>query len=197
VGRLSYGGGHAQPNLGYRAAAEHYDSTSNLGALVRAGEDEHGIWVAGALVPEADEAAVRVMRATPLSGDWRRIGGNLEMVAALHVNTAGFPIPRVLMASAVSGFPEDQDVLSLVSAGTVPLHAGEDADAGQVLPPGVDMEQFGRAIARGIRAEEQEAAFRAEREGVWRELVASATTDDLTADYHEAVGDLLVALVQE
>jgi len=198
VGRLTYGGGHAQPNLGYRAAAEHYDSTSHLGALVRAGENKFGIWVAGALAPDVDEAGVRAMRAAPLSGDWRRIGGNLEMVAALHVNTAGFPIPRVLMASAISGLPEDQEVLSLVSAGTVPLHAGEDDEhAGQVLPPGVDMEQFGRAIARGIRAEEQEAAFRAEREGVWRELVASATTDDLTADYHEAVGDLLVALVQE
>lgn len=194
VGRLSYGGGHAQPNLGYRAAAEHYDSTSSLGALVRAGEDQYGIWVAGALVPEADEAAVRTMRATPLSGDWRRIGGNLEMVAALHVNTAGFPIPRVLTASTVSGeYEGEDDVLSLVSAGVLwTEQPGDSVTAG--LP--VDAEALGRAIARGMLAEQQERARRDARAVEWAELVAAARTEDRSADYDEAMGDLLVALVE-
>jgi hypothetical protein len=187
VGRLTYGGGHAAPNLGFRAAAEHYDRTSNLGALVRAGEDQHGIWVAGAVVPEADDAAVRVMRATPLSGDWRRVGGNLEMVAALHVNTAGFPIPRVLTAGA------GDEQISLVAAGALPQIDDEELTAsGGPL----DTDALGRAIARGMLAEQQEQAARAARAAEWTELVAAATQDDRRADYDEVMSGLLVALVE-
>jgi hypothetical protein len=195
VGRLTYGGGHAQPNLGYRAAAEHYDQTSNLGALVRAGEDAYGIWVAGALAPEADDAAVRAMRAAPLSGDWRRIGGNLEMVAALHVNTAGFPIPRMLAASAVSGFPEDEEILSLVAAGALPRVIDED-DAVTAAAT-IDPDALGRAIARGMLAEQAEAKQRDERAEEWGRLVAAATRADFQGDYDEVMSGLAVALAQE
>jgi hypothetical protein len=194
VGRLTYGGGHAQPNLGFRAAAEHYDRTSNLGALVRAGEDEYGIWVAGALVPEADEAALRVMRATPLSGDWRRVGGNLEMVAALHVNTAGFPIPRYVTASLDGGAPDEQEVLSLTSAGTLPV-LGDDA-AVLLASGSMDTEALGRAIARGMLAEQKALAEHDAKNAEWKTLVAAATADTCEADYHEAMGGLLVALVE-
>jgi len=200
VGRLSYGkGGHAGPNLGYRAAAEHYDSTTSLGALVRAGEDQFGIWVAGALVPEADDAAVRTMRATPLSGDWRRIGGNLEMMAALHVITPGFPIPRAMTASALDGsapFDEEEQVISLVAAGALPLVGDEDETVMAGAAP-LDTDALGRAIARGMLAEQQEAKARDARAAEWGELVAAATTVDRSADYDDAMGDLLVALVQE
>ena len=196
VGRLSYGGGHAAPNLGYRAAAEHYDSTSHLGATVRAGEDAYGIWVAGSVVPDADDEAIRVMRATPLSGDWRRIGGNLEMMAALHVNTPGFPIPRELVASAISGFPEDDEiVLSLTAAGALPR--GETPPGTALSAASVDTEELGRAIARGMLAEQQAAAARDARAAEWQQLVASASAEHSRADYDEALGDLLIALVQE
>jgi hypothetical protein len=195
VGRLTFGGGHAKPNLGYAAAAEHYDRTSHTGAYVRAGEDEYGIWVAGVLAPDADEDAVRQMRAAPLSGDWRRIGGNLEMVAALHVNTAGFPIPRVLMASAISGFPEDDEVMSLTSAGVLP-RVIDDADTVTASGP-VDYAELGRAIARGIAAEQQEAAALAAKQKQWSELVAAAKATDLADVYDEAVAGLLAALAEE
>jgi len=191
VGRLSYGkGGHAGPNLGYRAAAEHYDSTTSLGALVRAGEDQYGIWVAGALVPEADEAAIRTMRATPLSGDWRRVGANLEMVAALHVVTAGFPIPRAVTAS----IGQEEAVLSLVSAGV--LWTEQPGDSVTASLP-IDTEALGRAIARGMLAEQQEAVALSARAEEWRQLVAAATAVDLSADYDDAMGDLMAVLVQE
>jgi hypothetical protein len=146
--------------------------------------------VAGALNPEADEAAVRTMRAHPLSGDWRRIGGNLEMVAALHVNTAGFPIPRMLTASAADGAGEE--MLSLVAAGALPSVGDEDPSTLAAL----DTEELGRAIARGMLAEQQAATKRDARAAEWRELVAAATTDDRTADYDEVLGDLFVALVE-
>jgi hypothetical protein len=187
VGRLTYGGGHAQANLGYRAAAEHYDRTSNLGALVRAGEDAYGIWVAGTVAPDADDAAVRAMRAAPLSGDWRRIGGNLEMVAALHVNTAGFPIPRMLTAAG--------DVeMSLVAAGSL---AVLDETEAPVTAPGLDTEALGRAIARGMLAEQQAAAHREQVAAEWQELLAAATREDLSGDYDDVMRGLSVALAQE
>lgn len=94
VGRLTVGGGHANARDGVRAAAEHYDQTGATWAMVRAGEDEYGIWVAGQVHPDASEAQIRAGASAPLSGDWRRVGGNLELVAALSVSTPGFPVRR-------------------------------------------------------------------------------------------------------
>lgn len=94
VGRLTVGTGHADQALSARAAAEHYDDTGTCWALVRAGEDAHGIWISGVLHPEATDAQVREGLSAPLSGDWRSIGGHLELVAALSVNTPGFPVVR-------------------------------------------------------------------------------------------------------
>lgn len=198
VGRLTYGGGHAAPNLGFRAASEHYDRTSNTGAYVRAGEDEYGIWVAGMLAPDADESAVFKMRAAPLSGDWRNVGGNLEMVAALHVNTAGFPIPRYQLAASV--FDGEEEVHSLVAAGALP-RVIDESDAAPALTAGINTDELGRAIARAMADEnariEAEKAFRQEREGEWRELVAAATADDVVPDYDDALGDLMMVLAEE
>ncbi len=100
IGKITLGTGHADPRLGFRAAIDHYDDTGTVVADVRAGEDEHGIWIAGALRPTVDATGVRELRAAQLSGDWRRIDGHLEMVAALAVNVPGFPVqqPRALVA---------------------------------------------------------------------------------------------------
>jgi hypothetical protein len=49
-----------------------------------------------------------------LSGDWRRIGGNLELVAALAVNVPGFPVPRP------RGLVASGSMQSLVAAGMLP-----------------------------------------------------------------------------
>jgi hypothetical protein len=94
VGKLTVGGGHATPDAGYQAAAAHYDDVSTAVASVFAGEDEHGIWVAGYVIPGTPQERVDELLRSPLSGDWRRIGGNLEMIAAHAVNVPGFPIPR-------------------------------------------------------------------------------------------------------
>lgn len=92
VGRLTVGTGHAEHGLTAHAAAAHYDNTGTCWAYVRAGEDEIGIWVSGVLHPDATERQVREGLSAPLSGDWRSIGGHLELVAALSVNTPGFPV---------------------------------------------------------------------------------------------------------
>lgn len=112
VGHITLGTGHA-PTFGIdaRKALEHYDNTGTVVADVISGEDEHGIWVSGALRPGLPPARIRELRAAKLSGDWRRIGGQLRLVAFLAVNVPGFGVPR-LRAEI-----EDGRQLSLVASG--------------------------------------------------------------------------------
>jgi hypothetical protein len=114
VGKLTVGGGHAEPNAGFVAAAEHYDNVGTAVASVFAGEDEHGIWVAGRILPGVSHEAVSALQRSPISGDWRRIGGNLELVAAHAVNVPGFPVPRAKVRFSAG------DQLSLVAALVMP-----------------------------------------------------------------------------
>lgn len=95
AGRITLGTGHADEMASPAEALRHYDNTGTAAAFVTAGEDEYGIWVAGALAPGLSERQRVLLRASPLSGDWRRMGTSLELVAALAVNVAGFPIPKV------------------------------------------------------------------------------------------------------
>lgn len=95
VGHLTFNTGHAAMQANPKAAAEHYDNTGTVAADVRAGEDKFGIWVTGALRSHLTDEDIRAFRAAPLSGDWRRISGKLELVGALAVNVPGFPVPRV------------------------------------------------------------------------------------------------------
>jgi hypothetical protein len=109
VGQLTLAGGHASLQADARSAAKHYDDTASAIADVHAGEDDYGIYVAGSLRPEATEAQIRALRASAPSGDWRPIGGSLELVAVCQVNVPGFPIARALVASG--------KVFALVAAG--------------------------------------------------------------------------------
>jgi len=98
VGTLVAGPRHADAQLAFHAATQHYDDVDAAVARVVAGEDEFGIWVAGWLLPGAKPEAVETFRNSPISGDWRRVGGALEMIAVCSVNAAGFPVPRARVA---------------------------------------------------------------------------------------------------
>lgn len=113
VGHLTMGTGHAGPRDSANAAAEHYDNTGTVFSDVAAGEDAHGIWVAGALRPGITAEQVRVARSAPISGDWRTIRGSLELVGALAVNVPGFPVPRP------QGLLASGEVRSLQASGVV------------------------------------------------------------------------------
>lgn len=104
VGTLVAGPRHADPQLAFQAAAQHYDDPSAAVARVVAGEDEHGIWVAGWILPGATETAKQVFRTSPVSGDWRRVGGALELIAVCSVNAPGFPVPRARVAFGANAF---------------------------------------------------------------------------------------------
>jgi len=126
-GQITMECGHAPISAGARAAASHYDNTGTVVADVACGEDEHGIWIAGALRPGLSSTQVQALRAGALSGDWRAIGGSLELVAALVVNVPGFPIPRVGLAA--SGGVQS----SLVAAGIVVAEAGGSDDVAEFV----------------------------------------------------------------
>ena len=111
---------HAGLNLSAAAAKHHYENTGSAVCDIRVGDDNVGIWVAGALRPGVSKEKQRALRAAPLSGDWRGFGTNQELVAALAVNMAGFPIPQP--AGMVAGGM----MTALVAAGTLPLDAPRD-----------------------------------------------------------------------
>lgn len=93
TGVITVDTGHADETFASAASVRaHYDNTGAAAAVVRAGEDAFGVWFAGAMVPGSDEVTAQKLRRAPLSGDWRRIGGNLELVAALGVNRPAFAI---------------------------------------------------------------------------------------------------------
>jgi hypothetical protein len=123
VGKIVMDTRHANINLGYSAAALHYDNTGDEIAVIRCGEDDYGIWFSGALVPEATPQRVAKLRRSPLSGDWRREKGSLELTAALAVNAPAFPVYAI----------ENEEQLALVAAGTV----WYDEEPPQAPPTGI------------------------------------------------------------
>lgn len=104
------------------AAAAHYDNTGSAVAVVRAGEDQHGIWLRGKILPGTDDARIDELKRSSVSGDWRDIrhDGRLELVAALACNVPGFPIPRTETLVA-GGQP-----VGLVAAGMVRRKAPDE-----------------------------------------------------------------------
>lgn len=123
VGSVTIDTGHAADKMGVLPAISHYDNTGTTVAYVAAGEDAHGIWVAGTLRADATPEQVRALRAAPISGDWRKVGAGMELVAALGVNVPGFPVPRT--RALVAG----GQMQSLVAAGMLAPR--------QVIAPGL------------------------------------------------------------
>ena len=119
VGQITVGTGHAPLHYGASPAAEHYDNTGAAVADVAVGNDAHGIWVAGSVRPGADPLRVYELQAAgQVSGDWRRIGGQLRLVGLLAVNVPGFPVPK-MRARVASGEPQ-----ALVAAGRPTVSRG-------------------------------------------------------------------------
>lgn len=123
IGKLTVGAGHANPNgLGVRGATAHYDNSALAVAMVRAVEDNYGIQVSGRIIPGTPQDKIEELRRSPISGDWRTYRGNLEMVAALGVNSPGFLVPRAMVASV------EGRQTSLLWAGYVPRDLDAEVD---------------------------------------------------------------------
>lgn len=123
VGRVMADTVHPDSMATAQATRAHYDNTGLCVAIVAAGEDSHGIWLSGALVPEATPEQVAMLRRSPLSGDWRRHGAEgLDLVGVLAVNVAGFPAPVTVRGGIRRLAVDGGECLSLVASGA----AGED-----------------------------------------------------------------------
>jgi hypothetical protein len=124
VGQITAGIEHAPMHLRASSAKQHYENTDAVVADVVTGNDRHGIWVAGAIRPWAQTSRVASLRGSgQVSPDWRRIGGELRMVALLTVTTSGYTVPRA-RALVASG-----EIQTLVSSGMVTIqHHGPTED---------------------------------------------------------------------
>lgn len=111
VGVLTMGSGHANDMLSPQAALAHYDNVGTVAAYVNIGEDAHGIWVSGSVAGHLNEDDITKLSACSVSGDWRLVNGNFELVALLAVPVPGFPVARM----------RDGEQISLVAAGYGPV----------------------------------------------------------------------------
>lgn len=96
TGAITMDCGHASTDPRYDAqvSMDHYDNSCSIVATARIGENKHGVWVAGALLPDVTPAQITRMLACQLSGDWRKHRekpGWRELVGALLVPVPGFP----------------------------------------------------------------------------------------------------------
>jgi 2'-5' RNA ligase len=144
VGQLTMDTGHADMELSADATVRHYDDTGTGAADVAAGEDAHGVWIAGVLRDDLSERELHALMASAPSGDWRARGGNLELCAVLAVNVPGYPVPRARVAS---GAPDGGvETLALVAAGaTRPALA--------FGPNGLDLDDLADRISARVLAE--------------------------------------------
>jgi hypothetical protein len=150
VGQITMGTGHANLRVNARNAVAHYDNTGLAVADVVVGEDSHGIWFSGLVRPDVPQEQVDALQASALSGDWRRNGTSLELVAALAVNVPGFPIPRTSLAASGDAGQE-----SLVAAGIIKQGEAGMADAIVSEFGAEEIAGIVRASIREMRAEEE------------------------------------------
>jgi hypothetical protein len=109
VRTANLGGGvnHARLAAGFREAVRHYHNTAAQVARVQYHEDDHGIYLAGAMWPDVTEQQVAIVRAAAVSGDWRYLPhvGGYDLCGVQLVNTPGFPLIRKVSRVAAAGDP--------------------------------------------------------------------------------------------
>lgn len=146
AGRLTAGGNHAELHKSLTAAIATYDSKVTAG-YVRAGSDEHGIWISGALASDLDEATRAILARRKLSGDWRETPQGLELVELLALS------PSANKALSEPGFP----VAAHMSGGrqtALVACLGPTSDQTSTAPLKIDYALLGRETARALREQE-------------------------------------------
>lgn len=106
TGALVVGCDHAPHSMTMGQALDHYANTGLAWADVRITEGRFGPWMSGALRPDVTDELVRTLRGGGVSGDWRKAGNHLELIAVQAVNTPGFTVQRVGLAAAGSAVVE-------------------------------------------------------------------------------------------
>lgn len=161
VGHLTFDTSHADGTLSAAAAARFYDHTGFSWARVAAGEDAHGVWVAGILRPGITDEQIDTALAHPPSGDWRQVNGSLELVSVLCVSVPGFGVARSRVASGA--------MQTLVASGGMASR--------RAAPSLARIEIGGDPVLRMFRADGSEVSFGAQP----ADLAGSMSRDELVA----------------
>jgi len=171
---------HPDLKLAASDAQSFYAHTGCAVADLVVGEDQFGIWVAGAMRHTADEGDARIVRGSDASPDWRNLVHNgkrfpREMCALLAVNNSGF---KALVASAsnVEDFVEpgrnaayisDGEVLALVASAQISKTAVVDGLFEEVAGLRVEFsrlrDQLRPQIVESARTKAQELAASTEQ----------------------------------
>lgn len=164
VGQITMNTGHAPMRSSAKNTMAHYDNTGMAVADVAAGDDEHGIWVAGAVRPNLGDDERAALRAAVLSGDWRSIGGNLELVAALAVNVPGFPVPHASLVAS-GGSTQALVASGIIGHERIPLDlpgVTVSADGSRVTFTPADMARIVDSVSGALTRRERAATLRSE-----------------------------------
>lgn len=192
-GPLVVGLDHALHEQRAAAARDHYANTGTAWADVRVTDGAFGVWVCGALRPDVTHEQLRVIEGSSLSGDWRDIGGELDLIGAQLVNTPGFPVTREAIAAS-AWQPIDAQLTYRMEAGRVVALSA----AGVVVRA---PEQVDALVAAGTIAECDDCSrmARARRRPAAAAVLAPADRELLTAvlrrlDLLDGMTDTLTAL---
>ncbi len=160
TGVLSANCDHAAAHLLAPEAMDHMAHTGLGFADVRAVNGQLGVWLSGALRPGITDEQVRVLRASSLSGDWRRIGTSLEFIGAIAVNVPGFPIAREYVTAsglsmpraslAASAHVDNGQVMSLVASGVVQRCSDCAQRQRQADAAGMSVTDFGARVETAL-----------------------------------------------
>jgi hypothetical protein len=95
AGNVTMGCNHA-PRVASVPEIEQFENTCAVFGRVRVGENRHGAWVAGYVLPGVTADMVERAMGCQLSGYWRpkESGGGVELFSALLVPVPGFPMGR-------------------------------------------------------------------------------------------------------
>lgn len=208
---MDIGHGPGDPTVDGQIA--HYDNPRAIAAAVVAGEDDTGIWMSGAVLPEVmrDPDRFTRLRLTPVSGHWSvtRPGGPMELIAVTAVNHPGFPqrtesgsyeLAASLGAEAPLVLRLEASVMALAERIDQLLeHTASAASAASTAVVPADEEENPEGEG-GVEAAEEDGDAREFPEGVDRELVAAALQllkdEDVTAMTAAAIAPLGVELPQ-
>lgn len=140
----------------FEKVRDHYANTASQVMRVVYGQDDYGVWAAGALWPEITHRQAAKVRASALSGDWRwrQEFGTYDMAGSQMVSVPGFPLIPTVTARAASasdshpaiiggfgGIPQETTMdteptvtLTLTASETARLHAILTGSA-PIVPP--------------------------------------------------------------
>ena len=171
AGVLLVGCDHAPQDMDVAEARDHLEAVCTPAAVVRAYEDDHGIAVTGSLLPGLSVDQIAQLR--KLSGEWRT--AHLELMAAVGVEKAGFPVPgaredTVAVAASVEAGRSVRDMLAHIPR--LAIRADGSLDD-QALAAFIADELEARAVQRRREAETAKAfalVAKAQQDAIAREI---------------------------